>query len=965
MGQETRPLFPTPPFPIPYSLPPIPYPLMKILTTVCQPVATLASQIAVFAVCSLMATPLVPLVAQAQPEPLVAPSAVDAPEEEGTEETAPLDLIPFSEAITDREQKDGLFTLYYDPKGRLVSALIRPDQLEKTYLLQSSLSRGIGEFGLYRGMPLDSMAVTLRRVRNTLEVVVPNALIRSSPGDVTEGREREFFSDSVVMTLPIVSIEEGTENLLVDLDPLLSTLSPAFQGLAAWVGFIGYGAGEGVLESVEAFPLNLEFEAIYQFMGGGAEGFFAPLTVPNPTGFSLGVHYSLSEITPNPDFVPRPADERVGYFLTSYWDLSKRRDRDPFVRYINRWHLQKQDPTADLSPPTQPIVFWIENTVPPEYLEAVRQGVLSWNKAFEKLGFQDAIVVEQMPDDADWDPADVRYNTIRWTTSIDGGFAFGPSRVNPYTGEILDSDILVDENFVRFNVEQFRALGEDPLGGPLAWSRLTQDPRICSAPLGLLVLKNPTLREKLPDWDSPMGGIDRCYSQHARQLLSLGALSLSLSQDALPSGPEMRKFIEQAVQHVVSHEIGHTLGLRHNFHASTYRTPEELQNPVLSQDGLLSSSVMDYLPPNLAAPGAAQGDFFPRSIGEYDEWVIAYGYTPFSADLSPSEVRRRLKTIADQSVALDYGTDEDAFTDLDPEIALFDLSSDALTYNLGQMDLAQELWHKLDKRYPAQGESYSEGRFAFNQIFFHYISNAYALTRYVGGRSITRYLGGDTTDRYPLEPIGLEQQRQALAILNDRVFRAEAFDFPPTLARKLTSPRWLDWGNDPFWQPVEYPLGERILTWQTLILADLFAPDRLTRIRDTAFQYPGATPLTLPELFDSVQTTIWTDYLKFDREQTEIPLVQRRLQQQHLTLLIYLTQPGYTAVDNAITFPEFLLAIYTINAPQEAKNLARHSLTELSQALKQAKNQDGQLDLDSQLHLSTSYDRIQEALDRS
>ena len=938
---------------------------MKIITTVCQPVATLASQVAVFAACSLIATTqILLLAAQAQPEPLAPPSVVDLPNEGTGESETALDLIPFSDAIADREKKEGLFTLYYDPKGGLVSAAIRPDQLEKTYLLQSSLSRGIGQFGLYRGMPLDSLAVTLRRVRNNLEVVVPNALIRSSPGDVTEGREKEFFSDSVVITLPIVSIEEGTENLLVDLDPLFSPLSPAFQGLGSWVGFIGYGAGAGMLETVQAFPLNLEFESIYQFSGGAAEGFFAPLTVPNPAGFSLGVHYSLSEITPNPDFSPRLADERVGYFLTSYWDLSKRRDRDPFMRYINRWHLQKQDPTAELSPPTKPIVFWIENTVPPEYREAVRNGVLAWNKAFEKLGFKDAIVVEQMPDDADWDPADVRYNTIRWTTSIDGGFAFGPSRVNPYTGEILDSDILVDENYVRFNVEQFRTLGDDPLGGPMVWSRLTQDPRICSAQLGLLILNNPKLREKLPDWNSPMAGIDRCYSQHSRQLLSLGALSLSLSQNVLPSSPEMKKFIEQAVQHVVSHEVGHALGLRHNFHGSTLRTPEELQNPALSQDGMLSSSVMDYLPPNLAAPGLAQGDFFPRSIGEYDEWAIAYGYTPFSPDLSASETRRRLKTIADQSVHLDYGTDEDAFTDLDPEIALFDLSSDALTYNLGQMDLAQELWHKLDNRYPAQGESYSEGRFAFNQIFFHYISNAYSLTRYVGGRSITRYLGGDTPDRYPLEPIGVDQQRQALKTINDRVFRAEAFDFPPTLARKLTSPRWLDWGNDPFGDPVEYPLGERILTWQTLILADLFAPDRLTRLRDTAFQYPGSTPLTLPELFDSVQTTIWTNYLNFDRGQTEIPLIQRRLQQQHLNLLLNLTQEGYTALDNATSFPEFLLAIYTINAPQEAKNMAWHSLEELSKALKQATQKDGQLDLESQLHLTRSYDRIQQALDR-
>jgi len=339
-----------------------------IIQPVIQPVVHLASQIALDASCTLIAaTSLPPLSAKAQPEPLVSPSAVGASEPAGEETNSTQTLMPFAEAIADREKKKGLFTLYYNAQDRLVSAEIRPDQLEKTYLLQSSISRGLGEFGLYRGMPLDSLAITFRRVRNTLEVVVPNALIRSSPGDVTEGREKEFFSDSVVITLPIVSIQDGTKNLLVDLDPLWSPASPAFQGLSSWVGFIGYGAGEALLESVQAFPLNLEFESVYSFTGGAAEGFFAPMTVPNPAGFNMGVHYSLSEITPNPDFQPRPADERVGYFLTSYWDLSKRRDRDPFVRYINRWHLQKQNPEADLSPPTKPIVFWIENTVPPEY----------------------------------------------------------------------------------------------------------------------------------------------------------------------------------------------------------------------------------------------------------------------------------------------------------------------------------------------------------------------------------------------------------------------------------------------------------------------------------------------------------------------------------------------------------------------------------------------------------------------
>jgi hypothetical protein len=148
-------------------------------------------------------------------------------------------------------------------------------------------------------------------------------------------------------------------------------------------------------------------------------------------------------------------------------------------------------------------------------------------------------------------------------------------------------------------------------------------------------------------------------------------------------------------------------------------------------------------------------------------------------------------------------------------------------------------------------------------------------------------------------------------------------------------------------------------------LADLFAPYRLERLRDATFQYPEADPLALPELFSTVQTAIWDNYLNFDRDQTEIPLLQRRLQQNYLSLLINLNQEGYTAVENATTFPEFLLAIYTINAPREAKNIARYYLEDLGKQVKKAMKEDGRLDLESQLHLSTSYDRIQAILDRS
>ena len=130
----------------------------------------------------------------------------------------------------------------------------------------------------------------------------------------------------------------------------------------------------------------------------------------------MNIHYSLS-LLPEDGYRPRLADDRIGYFVTAIKDYSHKIDDDRFVRYINRWDLQKADPSAEQSPPKKPIVFWIEKTVPYKFRKPIREGILEWNKAFEKAGFLNAIEVRQQPDNADWDPEDINYNTFRWITS--------------------------------------------------------------------------------------------------------------------------------------------------------------------------------------------------------------------------------------------------------------------------------------------------------------------------------------------------------------------------------------------------------------------------------------------------------------------------------------------------------------------------------------------------------------------
>ena len=173
---------------------------------------------------------------------------------------------------------------------------------------------------------------------------------------------------------------------------------------------------------------------------------------------------------PSTGYQPRLADDRVGYFLTAVKDFSSKSDRDQFVRYINRWDLQKADSSLDPSPPKRQIEFYIEKTVPFKYRKAIYDGIYEWNKAFEKAGFANAIVVKQQDDKDDKDPEDIRYNFFRWITS-NAGFAMGPSRVNPYTGQILDADIIFDADFLQFWKQEYENFTPESIanltGGPV------------------------------------------------------------------------------------------------------------------------------------------------------------------------------------------------------------------------------------------------------------------------------------------------------------------------------------------------------------------------------------------------------------------------------------------------------------------------------------------------------------------
>jgi hypothetical protein len=139
--------------------------------------------------------------------------------------------------------------------------------------------------------------------------------------------------------------------------------------------------------------------------------------------------------------MPRLFDERVGYFTRSVYDYSREEHRAESRQFITRYRLEKRDPTADISEPVKPIVYYVDPATPAKFVPWVKRGIEDWQVAFEAAGFRHAIVAREAPaDDPDWSPEDARYSVIRWLPSTTEN-ASGPHVHDPRTGEILEADI--------------------------------------------------------------------------------------------------------------------------------------------------------------------------------------------------------------------------------------------------------------------------------------------------------------------------------------------------------------------------------------------------------------------------------------------------------------------------------------------------------------------------------------------
>ncbi len=831
----------------------------------------------------------------------------------------------FEELIEEYEKIDGLFPLYYSEKEGKVYMEIKPEHFGPVYLC--NITRQSGDAYLFdSGAMIGEFPFFLRKIGKKIQFVEKNVAFRASPDVALRRALEKNIPNSIWASVKIASQphpERGS--VLID-------AAPIFLNDRNWVTYItgkmkipyNFDKENSFFSELKSFPLNTEIEVTLHFKSNKPSPLF---TLPDTRSMLHRYHYSLSAL-PETDYKPRYADDRVGHFLTIFQDYSSLLEDTPYKRYITRWQLEKAEPKFKISKPKKPIVYWIENTVPVEYRDAVREGILLWNKAFEKIGFQDAIEVRQMPDDAEWDPADVRYSTIRWIVQPGGGYAVGPSRANPFTGQIYDADIRVSADFVRFYYREF-----DEFVTPLSWADVRTD--------GLWPFGDS--QSLLPVSLLPY----QCdYARGMTHQMAFG-WNLLLSRGMVSDNPEdLKKFIHDGIVDLIVHEVGHTLGLRHNFKASSTINFDKLGDKNFTARTGISGSVMDYNPINVSARGEPQGNYFQTTLGPYDYWAIEYAYKPLDPDSKMSE-KEMLEKIASKVAdpKLQYGTDEDAFgfstRGIDPTCNLWDLGNEPLLHFRKRIRLAKELWKNIPKKFEKKGERYQKFRLVFSQGLREYAIAAALVPKYIGGIYSYRDHIGDPGGRIPFRVVPAEKQRQALNFLTQNLFSPGAFQFPPDLLNKLAPERFWDFEGT-VWRMtrIDFPIHGVIQAIQASALFRLYDPLIMLRLQDNELRFrKGETPFTMAEMFRDVRDAIWQELTGKEN----INSFRRELQRMHLHILTKLV----------VKTP--------VMVPHDAVTLARASLLKIRERIEE-NLKSGSLDDYTTAHLQETAAKIDAAL---
>ncbi|HET8677760.1 MAG TPA: zinc-dependent metalloprotease [Blastocatellia bacterium] len=477
---------------------------------------------------------------------------------------------------------DGYVPLYWDPStGKMLMEISR---FNTEFLYQVSLQTGVGSnpIGLDRGQLGNTHVVFFERIGPKVLMIEPNYRYRAITNDAAERRAvEESFARSVLWGFKVEASDsnrvlvDATAFFMRDAHGVIDRLRQTRQGQYRYDD----SRSAFYLPRTKGFPKNTEVETLLTFSIEGDPGPLVRDTVPTAQAVTVREHHSIVEL-PDSAYAPRRLDPRVGVFGIDFYDYATPITEAIEQRWIARHRLQKKDPARAVSEPIKPIIYYVDNGTPEPVRSALIEGAAWWNEAFEAAGFRNAFQVRVLPEDAD--PMDVRYNMINWVHRSTRGWAYGSSITDPRTGEIIKGNVTLDS--LRARQDYLLATG--------------------------LVADKKTAQ-----------GQDYCQFGMAAELEYLAVLDPATDPGAMAIA---------RIRQLSAHEVGHTLGLAHNFAASTYNR----------------ASVMDYPAPMVEIKNGKLdlSNAYARGIGAYDKFAVKFAYSEFPKDADEGAELERIIT---------------------------------------------------------------------------------------------------------------------------------------------------------------------------------------------------------------------------------------------------------------------------------------------------------------------------------
>jgi Met-zincin/Domain of unknown function (DUF5117) len=641
----------------------------------------------------------------------------------------PKPLPTIAEKTQGMERFPGFLTDYWDSREGKIWLQI--DRWNTPFLYIESLPNGVGSNNILldRGQPGETQVVHFERSGSRVLLVAENERYRAVTNNPDQQEAvKEAFAQSVLWGFNVAAADGDA--VLVDATPFFERDAHHIVARLAALKQGSYKLDRSrcdiYLPRTKNFPENTEVESTVTFVGVHP-GLWVRRVTPHPEAITVREHFSLIQAPP-PGFHMRAFDPRCGFFDLQYLDFATPVDQPLAKRFITHWRLQKKDPSAAMSEPVKPLVYYVDRAIPEPIRSAVMEGASWWNQAFTAAGYKNAFQVKLLPPGVD--PMDIRYNVIEWTPRRTRGWAYGEPIVDPRTGEIINGHVTLD------------AL------------RIRQDFLIAQ---GLL---------------DPFGN----------------------DPSALRKANEMAL---ARIRQLAAHETGHTLGLMHNFAASTVNR----------------ASVMDYPPPLVTVGSNGVPDVsnaYAVGIGAWDKVTIDYGYQDFPPGTNEKAALNKVLDDVFRS-GQHYLSDQDArpLGSASPIAHLWDVGSNPLEGLKQVMAVRAAALKRFSEDAIPQGAPVATLEDVLVPVYLYHRYQVTAAAKLIGGESYAYSVRGGM--QASPEPVPAKEQREAIQAVLDTL-KPSILALPDSIL-KLIPPR-----------PPGYPASDENFARRTSPTFDALAP---------------------------------------------------------------------------------------------------------------------------------------------